>query len=73
MKMAVFDSALHKLREQLTLNQRATGSIPTRPTNSINDLGHPRQHLIRGKTCFKPVFEVGLFRFSFFQQRARCF
>ena len=39
--MAFYDSALPKLREQLTLNQWATGSIPVRPTNEINDLDTP--------------------------------
>jgi hypothetical protein len=53
--MAFYGSSVPKLREQLTLNQRVVGSIPTRPTNTINDLGHPRQHPIRGKVCYKPV------------------
>jgi len=38
-----------------TLNQRATGSIPVRPTNTINGLCRSRQHPIRGKTCFRSV------------------
>ena len=39
---AYFNASLSSLKEQLTLNQRATGSIPVRPTNKINDLGRSR-------------------------------
>ena len=39
--MAFYGSSLPNLRDQLTLNQRAAGSIPARPTNTINDLCPP--------------------------------
>ncbi len=38
-----------------TLNQRATGSIPVRPTNKINDLGRSRQDPLFHKTCYRSV------------------
>ena len=51
------------LIEQLTLNQRATGSTPVRPTNKINDLGRSRQDPLSHKTCFRSVSgnRAGLF------------
>jgi len=42
-------------REQLTLNQRATGSIPVRPTNKINDLRHSCPDPVCHKTCYRSV------------------
>ena len=41
--------------EQLTLHLRATGSIPVRPTNYINDLGRSRPDPVSHKTCYRSV------------------
>ncbi len=43
------------IREQLTLNQRATGSIPVRPTIFFNDLSRSYLDPVRGKTFFRSV------------------
>ena len=45
----------HDLIEQLTLNQRATGSIPVRPTNTIKHLRRSCLDPVRGKTCYRSV------------------
>jgi len=46
--------------EQLTLNQRARGSSPRRPTIFFNDLRASRSDPDRGKNCFRPVSGISV-------------
>ena len=39
----------------LTVDQWGTGSIPVRPTNTINNLRRSCHDPVRGKTCFRSV------------------
>ena len=41
--------------EKLTLNHRATGSIPRRPTIFFKHLRASRRYPSNRKNCFKPV------------------
>jgi len=47
------------IREQLTLNQRAAGSIPARPTIFFKHLRASRLDPARGKTCFNLFLGFG--------------